>query len=225
MPRLPRECDFLPNSDFEADVELPLDWFRGMMDLLTMEEPPVNAEEQRTLLRWVRTTIEAAVCGPSRMEIPEAELTDRLRAAHGVFVTLRKRHELRGCIGKMDFKQPLWANALEAAVASALEDPRFPPVMPEELPELTIAISILNPPEDLPDSRLFDAQRHGIIVQKGLQHALLLPKVAQEEGWDATTTLEAVCWKAGLRRDAWRDTDTHLQVFTAFDFSELTPSS
>lgn len=185
-----------------------------------MEKPPVNVEEQRTLLRWVRATIEAAVCGESQMEIPDAELTDRLRAPHGVFVTLKKKGELRGCIGKMDFERPLWANALEAAVASALEDPRFPPVLPAELPEITIEISILNPPVDLPRPELFDPARQGIIVQRGLGHALLLPKVAQEEGWDATKTFEAVCWKAGLPTDAWRDPATRLQVFTAFDFGE-----
>jgi AmmeMemoRadiSam system protein A len=196
-----------------------------MMGALKMEEPPVNAEEQRALLRWVRVTIEAAVRGQSLMEIPEGELTDQLCAPHGVFVTLKKNRELRGCIGKMDFDQPLWANALEAAVASALEDPRFPPVLPEEMPEITIEISILNPPVDLPRPELFDPLRQGIIVQRGLCHALLLPKVAQEERWDATKTFEAVCWKAGLPRDAWRDPATHLQVFTAFDFGETTLSS
>jgi AmmeMemoRadiSam system protein A len=191
-----------------------------MMNGRKMEEPPLNAEEQRSLLRWVRTTIEAAVCGQSLMEIPESELTDRLRAPHGVFVTLKKAGALRGCIGKMDFEQPLWSNALEAAAASALEDPRFPPVEPGELPGIAIEISILNPPADLPRPESFDPLRQGIIVQKGMCHALLLPKVAQEEHWDAARTLEAVCWKAGLPKDAWRDPATHLQIFTAFDFGE-----
>ena len=185
-----------------------------------MDKPPVNIEEQHRLLRWVRATSEAAVRGESPMEVPDAELTDGLRALHGAFVTLKKRGELRGCIGKMDFERPLWQNALEAAVASALEDPRFPPVAPHELPEISIEISILNPPEDLPRPELFDPLRHGIIIQKGWCHALFLPKVAQEQGWDARQTLEAVCWKAGLPGDAWRDSDARLSVFTAFDFGE-----
>jgi AmmeMemoRadiSam system protein A len=190
-----------------------------------MEKPPVNVEEQQKLLHWVRATIEAAVRGESQMEIPDTELTDRLRTPLGVFVTLKKQGELRGCIGKMDFERPLWANAQDAAVASALEDPRFPPVMPDELPKISIEISILNPPEDLPRVESFDPLRQGIIVQMGLRHALLLPKVAQEEGWDATKTLETVCWKAGLQADAWRDRAARLQVFTAFDFGESTTSS
>jgi AmmeMemoRadiSam system protein A len=120
----------------------------------------------------------------------------------------------------MDYERPVWANAVDAAVASALEDPRFPPVGSPELGEITIEISILNPPEELPEPGMFDVLRHGIIVEKGWRHALLLPKVAQEQGWDATKTLEMVCEKAGLPMDAWRDPAARLQVFTAFDFGE-----
>ncbi len=188
-----------------------------------MNDAPIDREEQVKLLRWVRATMEAAVGGEPPMEIPEVELSEGLRAPHGVFVTLKTGGELRGCIGKMDFERPLWSNALTAAVASALEDPRFPPVKPAELGGISIEISILNPPEDLPRPEMFDVTRHGIIVEKGWRHALLLPKVASEQGWDATKTLEAVCWKAGLPADAWRDPAARLQVFTAFDFGEPTP--
>ena len=185
-----------------------------------MNAPPIDRDEQEKLLRWVRATIEAAVRGGPLMEIPDAELSERLRAPHGVFVTLKKGGELRGCIGKMDFEQPLWKNALTAAVASALEDPRFPPVKPDELADLSIEISVLNPPEDLPRPEMFDVTRHGIIIEKGWRHGLFLPKVAAEQGWDATKTLEMVCWKAGLPADAWRDPAARLQVFTAFEFGE-----
>lgn len=185
-----------------------------------MDNPPLSRDEREKLLRWVRAAMEAVVRGERPTEVPETELTESLCAAHGVFVTLRKQGELRGCIGKMDFERPLWANALDAAVASALEDPRFSPVQRDELGEITVEISILNPPEDLPRPEMFDALRQGIIVQKGWRHALLLPKVAQEQGWDAIKTLEAVCEKAGLPANAWRDRSARLQVFTAFDFGE-----
>ncbi len=185
-----------------------------------MDDSLLNHGEQLLLLRWARQMIEMEVRRWKRWEIPEEEVFGVLDEPHGVFVTLKKRGELRGCIGKMDFERPLWRNTVEAAIASALEDPRFPPVAPEELHDLTIEISILNPPEDIAEPKMFDVSRHGIIVQKGLRHALLLPKVAQEQGWDATKTLEAVCEKAGLPSDAWRDPTTRLQVFTAFDFGE-----
>ena len=183
-------------------------------------QPSISAGDQQKLLRWARQTVETAVRGSSAMEFPASELTDTLRAPHGAFVTLKKHGELRGCIGRMDFDRPLWENVTAAAVSSALEDPRFPPVRVEELPEVRLEISVLNPPEVLPDVQQFDPQRHGIIVEKGWNHALLLPKVAQEYGWGATKVLETVCLKAGMSVDAWREPDARLQVFTAFDFGE-----
>ncbi|HTS16252.1 MAG TPA: AmmeMemoRadiSam system protein A [Verrucomicrobiae bacterium] len=185
-----------------------------------MNEPPINEVDQNKLLRWVRATIDAAVHGRPAFQPDNAEISEPLRSPHGAFVTLKKGDDLRGCIGKMDFEEPLWKNALAAATASALEDPRFPPVKPGELPDLSIEISILNPPEDLPQAELFDVTKHGIIIEKGWRHGLFLPKVAAEQGWDATKTLEMVCWKAGLPADAWRDPAARLKVFTAFEFGE-----
>jgi AmmeMemoRadiSam system protein A len=190
-----------------------------------MDQPPVSPEGQRQLLRWAREAIERAVRGEGDLEIPEAELTEELCLPHAAFVTLKKQHDLRGCIGKMDFERALWVNVIGAAVASALEDPRFSPVQPEELEEIQLEISVLERPVELPDPAQFDPMRQGIIIEKGMRHALLLPKVAQEYGWDARKTLETVCWKAGLEPDAWRAPDARLQVFTAFDFGEATSAA
>lgn len=180
----------------------------------------LSIAEQHRLLRWARQTIESAVAGTAKPIIPAAELTDRLRQPQAAFVTLTKAGELRGCIGEMDFAAPLYRNLLRATVAAALEDPRFPPVQPEELPALKLEISVLEPPVPIARPELFDVHRHGIIVECGFHRALLLPKVAREYGWDAKTTLEAVCHKAGLPEDAWRGPDTRLQVFTAVEFGE-----
>lgn len=185
-----------------------------------MQPTPVNSDEQAKLLRWARGAIELVVREGAPYEVHQAELTDALRAPHGAFVTLKKAGELRGCIGKMDFDRPLWRNVVDAAVASAIDDPRFPPVEDDELHQIRLEISVLEPPFKIARPEEFDAQKHGIIVEKGMRHALLLPKVAQEYGWDARKTLETVCWKAGLPTDAWRDPDARLSVFTAFDFGE-----
>jgi uncharacterized protein len=188
-------------------------------------QPLFNPQSQEKLLRWARAAIERAVRDDPSVEIPATELSDDLRRPYAAFVTLKKHGELRGCIGKMDHARPVWENVLDAAVAAALEDPRFPPVEPPELPELRVSISVLQVPVDLPDASRFDQQTQGIIVERGWHHALLLPKVAQEYGWDARKVLETVCLKAGLLADAWRDPGTHLQVFTAFDFGEVETSS
>jgi AmmeMemoRadiSam system protein A len=185
-----------------------------------MPEPPVNAAEQQKLLGWARQTVHAAVCEAIEVHVPEKELTPNLRAPHGVFVTLTKTGQLRGCIGQMDFSRPLWENCMRSAVSSSLEDPRFPPVGPAELPSLHLEISVLEPPWPIRNIEEFDHLRHGIIIKKGWRHGLFLPQVAGEQGWDKQKTLEMVCLKAGLPSDAWRAPDVRLEIFTAFVFGE-----
>jgi len=180
----------------------------------------VNAAEQSKLLRWARQAIEQAVSDENPTPVPAQELNPELCAPHAAFVTLKKHGELRGCIGRMDFARPVWENVVSAAISSALEDPRFDPVRPDELPDLRLEISILEPPAELKRFEDYDAQRHGIIIEKGLHHALFLPKVAQEYGWDERETLEKLCSKASLPAGAWRDPDACLKIFTAFDFAE-----
>ena len=179
-----------------------------------------SAEDRQRLLRWARRAVEEAVRGERLTPVSDDELSPATCNLCAAFVTLKKCGELRGCIGRMDFDRPLWRNVVDAAVASALEDPRFEAVRPEELTELHLEISVLEPPVELKRIEDFDAQRHGIIIEKGYRHALLLPKVAQEHGWDESKVLEILCWKAGLPADAWREPDARLQVFTALDFAE-----
>lgn len=181
---------------------------------------PVGEAGQRRLLALARAAIASALGVGPQVRISDADLTDDLRAPHGAFVTLKEEGELRGCIGRLDFEVPLWTNVIRSAVSSALEDPRFEPLEAGELPSVLIEISVLEPPVPLPDPAGFDPQVHGIIVELRGRRALLLPKVAQEYGWDARMTLETVCRKAGLPPDAWRDPAARLMVFTAFDFAE-----
>lgn len=180
----------------------------------------LNDAEKQTLLRCARQTIEAAVQGKKPPVIPKTELTATLCSPQGVFVTLKKRGELRGCIGMMDFETAAWENVARAAKASALEDPRFPSVVPGEIPELRLEISLLEPPHEIKSVDEFDHLQHGIIITRGWNHGLFLPQVAREEGWDKEKTLEMACWKAGLPADAWRDPRARLEVFTAFVFGE-----
>ena len=185
-----------------------------------MDRPPVDPEDRKTLLLLARRAIVGAVLGGEPVRVDERELSDDLRAPRGAFVTLTEGGDLRGCIGRLDFETALWANVIEAAISSALDDPRFPPVAPSELPILRVEVSVLERPVDIASPEGFDVRVHGIIVSRGFRRGLLLPQVAEEQGWDARTTLEAACRKAGLAANAWLDPDTHLQVFTAFHFSE-----
>lgn len=181
---------------------------------------PLAIEEQHQLLAWARQTIRAAVGGGAPFVVPADALNERFRRPHAAFVTLWKHGQLRGCIGRLDFERPLWENVMSAAVAAALEDPRFPAVEPGEVDDLRLEVSLLNPPRPIGSWTAFEAGRHGIILRRGLRSALLLPQVARERGWDAAQTLSAACEKAGLPADAWHTADLQLEVFEGCEFGE-----
>jgi hypothetical protein len=182
--------------------------------------PAIGEEDQRRLLAWARQAIAASIGRDPGPRIEERDLTEALAAPSSAFVTLTERGELRGCIGRLDPERPLWENVLESAVSAAIGDPRFEPVRGSELDDLRVEISILDLPVEIESPDAFDPDVHGIIVERGRQRGLLLPKVAREQGWGRTETLRAACWKAGLSPDAWQDPRTRLSVFTAFVFAE-----
>lgn len=179
--------------------------------------------ERALLLRLAREEIRATVTGSTTPGPDDGELSDALRALHGAFVTLTVGDDLRGCVGTLDFSEPLWANVLAAAASAATRDPRFYPVEPDELDAIRVEVTVLEPPVELADKAAFDPQVHGIIVERRGRRALLLPQVAQRYGWDAGRTLAAVCEKAGLAPDAWRAPDARLSVFLATSFEEGAP--
>ncbi|GIW20660.1 MAG: hypothetical protein KatS3mg065_0956 [Chloroflexota bacterium] len=178
---------------------------------------PPGAEARREADR--ATDSEAPGAGQPAAGLPERASQQLVRPA-AAFVTLTTAGELRGCMGRLDAERPLWENVRDAAIAAAIGDPRFPPLTPEEVPGVRIEISILSPLTEIADAAEFDAERHGIVVEAAGRRALLLPKVAREQGWDEASTLAAVCRKAGLPPDAWRWPEARLWVFEAEDFGE-----
>ena len=99
----------------------------------------------------------------------------------------------------------LAAEVARCAADSASEDPRFPPVAVDELPDLALEISVLGPLEAIdPRPGAFTIGGHGLVVEQGPRRGLLLPQVATEWGWDAEQFLRQTCVKAGLPPDAWR---------------------
>ncbi|HBT20926.1 MAG TPA: AMMECR1 domain-containing protein [Peptococcaceae bacterium] len=109
--------------------------------------------------------------------VPE-DIPDELKKPAGAFVSLKKRGQLRGCIGTF---RPTRKNAAEEiimnAISAATQDPRFPPVSPEELDELEITVDILKEPQPVRDLSELDPKKYGIIVKKGMRRGLLLPDI------------------------------------------------
>jgi AmmeMemoRadiSam system protein A len=184
----------------------------------------LDPSDQRRLLDIARRAIEAAVRRSPDRGLDGAAHSPALAEPAAAFVTLHERGGLRGCIGLMRFDVPLWINVHDAAAAAALDDPRFLPVTESELGAIEVEVSVLEPPVELPDPAGFEAGRHGIVVERGMGRALLLPQVAAEMGWDAEQMLDAVCRKAGLSGSAWRDKETRLFVFESVCFGEREPA-
>jgi AmmeMemoRadiSam system protein B/AmmeMemoRadiSam system protein A len=181
-------------------------------------EEILNKEEKKFLLDIARKSINAAVKGKSTIEFEPP--TERLREPKGVFVTLNKKGNLRGCIGYIQAVKPLYKSVSEMAVSAALKDPRFPPVSPQEIPDLTIEISVLTPLQKLENLEDVKVGRDGLYIKKGISSGLLLPQVATEYGWDRETFLEQTCYKAGLPSNAYKDPDTQIYTFQALIFNE-----
>jgi AmmeMemoRadiSam system protein A len=178
----------------------------------------VETSDKQRLLDLARTTVEATARRTPRPTLTQEELTPGILEPAAAFVTLRRNGDLRGCIGLMRYDTSLWVNVREAAVAAARDDPRFMPLGADELDGLEVEVSVLEPPRRIDDASEFVAGMHGIVVERGDCRALLLPQVAPEMGWGETEMLEAVCRKAGLRPDAWRDPATRLYVFESVCF-------
>lgn len=178
------------------------------------EPGKLTAEERKELFRIARASVEAAV---RDKPMPETSpLTPVLGEKRGVFVTLKVRGQLRGCIGYIEAVKPLYRAAAEMAREAAVGDPRFPPVSEKELPLLEYEISVLTPKRQISDPKEFVTGKHGIIVERDGRSGVFLPQVAPEQGWDRETTLSYLCaHKAGLPADAWKDKRTKLYVFEA----------
>jgi AmmeMemoRadiSam system protein B/AmmeMemoRadiSam system protein A len=163
---------------------------------------------RETLVRWLETDTL-----PTTRRLPAAAALPR-----GAFVTLRKRGELRGCIGQIFPAGPLGATVGRMAIAAALEDPRFPPVTQGELAGLDLEISVLGPTRSVQASEVVPG-RDGVVLAKAGRRAVFLPQVATEQGWGREALLDHLCEKGGLPRTCWRE-GASLEAFQADVFAE-----
>lgn len=176
----------------------------------------LGPEEKRALLALAREAVTRFVTTGGLVDAPAGPA---FAVPRGVFVTLRKRGTLRGCIGYVEPIRPLGRAVVETAVLAASEDPRFPAIREEELGALSFEVSVLTPARDAAGPREVAVGRHGLIISRDGRRGLLLPQVATENGWDRETFLEEACLKAGLPRDAWKR-GARIQVFEAIVFGE-----
>ena len=163
----------------------------------------IDSKDRSELLRVARRAVEESLRnGDFRPEIPDS---GPLAEKRGAFVTLTRSGKLRGCIGLVVSDRPLTQVVAEMAVAAARDDYRFSPVREEELADLRVEISALTPLEPVESPADIRVGRDGLLIRKGNRSGLLLPQVAEREGWDAERFLDETCRKAGLPAGAWRE--------------------
>jgi AmmeMemoRadiSam system protein A len=175
-------------------------------------------DDQRLLLQVARNAVRSYLLkeSPRLPEIPGGTLAE----AHGIFVSIHtKNGELRGCIGNIHPVGPLLRSAAECAIAAAVGDPRFMPLMIGELDDVEFEISVLSPMQAVHHVSEIEVGRHGLLISRKGSRGLLLPQVATTYGWDRERFLAETCRKAGLNADAWKDGAT-IQSFSAVVFAE-----
>ncbi len=185
----------------------------------------LTPEEGEKAVRLARKAIETYL---SRKETIEDRFDGVFAEKRGVFTTLTKHGELRGCIGFPYPIRRLDEAIVESAISAATQDPRFPPVRLQEMDEIDVEVTVLTPPEKLdvpPEKRAeaIEVGRHGLMVVYGPYSGLLLPQVAVEHGMDEEEFLTHTCLKAGLPPDCWLMKGVDIYTFEGQIFKEVRP--
>lgn len=189
----------------------------------------VSDQEGHELVRAARLAAAEYISKGRRVKLSD-DLKARFSFKSGVFVTLNKGKNLRGCIGFPTPERMLHQSLVDAAIAAATEDPRFLPVMPEELDRITFEVTVLTPPAELRVSDpseypgMIKVGRDGLIVMWEFGSGLLLPQVPVEYGWDAIEFLNHCCEKAGAPPDCWKKKSTRILRFEGMAFKEARPN-
>lgn len=186
-------------------------------------DPFLTLEEEEILLRIARLTLEKWIKEkkyPSEKEIETYGITPRIQDKAGVFVSLHKLGELRGCIGYVTETTSILQSVIENTVNAASKDHRFSPLEQDELNLVGIEISVMTPLTPVNDIETIKVGKDGLVIEKGFHRGLLLPQVAPEWGWDKYEFLEQTCKKAGLPSDAYMKKDVRIFKFQAQVFSE-----
>ena len=169
------------------------------------------------LVRLAKRAVELFV-REGRIMTDAGELSGEMPEKAGVFVCLKKNGRLRGCVGTI---RPVTAcaaqEAIRNAIASASEDPRFPPIGPHELDEIDYTVDVLQPPEKIAGPSELDVKRYGVIVVKGERRGLLLPDL---EGVDSVEDqVRIAMMKAGINPSEGAEGDMEMYRFEVARYS------
>jgi len=187
-----------------------------------------SLEHGKQLIKLARDAVSKYV--DKKNFVASSSIKQMFSEPKGVFVTLTKQGNLRGCIGFPEPIYPLHEAIVKAAQSAASSDPRFPPLSKVELKEITIEVSVLTRPQRIDVRNPGEYLNHitigkdGLIVRGTFNSGLLLPQVAVEYEWHPEMFLSQTCVKAGLNADSWHDFENcRVYKFQAQVFSEQNP--
>lgn len=181
----------------------------------------LSEEDKKVLLKLARKTIEYCL---RKRAVPEANelgvaVSEAMKQPRAAFVTLTKNKMLRGCIGDIFPRQPLYKSVMANAINAAINDTRFKSMEISECNDISIEISALTVPEPVKSAKDIRIGIDGVILSKSGRTAVFLPQVAVEQHWGLEEMLSNLSEKAGLAADAWKEGAKFL-VFQAEVFGE-----
>jgi len=187
----------------------------------------LSEQQGHLLVRLARQTIEQHLGVSPALLISDEELAQPdLLQKRGVFVTLHKRGDLRGCIGSLAAVETIVDGVRRNALNAAFHDFRFNPVGEDELAQLHVEVSVLTEPGPLPYAapedllHLLKPFHDGVILEgAGQARATFLPQVWQQLP-TAEEFLGHLCRKAGLAESAWRSGNVHISTYQVQSFEE-----
>ncbi len=185
----------------------------------------LSSDEKTILLIIARQSLNLAVGGKTIPPLDLPSLPATLRELGSSFVTLTIQGALRGCIGSLVPMMPLAEDVREHAIAAALNDYRFSPVMPAELPDINIEVSVLtvpkpltyDDPEQLPG--YLRPGIDGVVLKDGVRRATFLPQV-WEKLPDPVDFLSHLCLKMGASPNLWMHKKMIVEIYQVEEFQE-----
>lgn len=145
-------------------------------------------------VQLARQAISTYIIEGKILEAPK-DLSREMQKKAGVFVSLKKHGELRGCIGTFaPTTKNIAHEIIRNSIESATRDPRFSPVTADEISDLVISVDVLTEPEKIESIKDLDAKRFGVIVKSGNKRGLLLPAL---EGVETPEEQIEICRRKG----------------------------
>jgi AmmeMemoRadiSam system protein A len=184
----------------------------------------LTSDERKTLLRLARISIEDRLRRDGSLEraLAPPPASPGLVEPRACFVTLHlpegAAERLRGCVGSLEPRDPLFRSVVENARQAAFHDPRFPPLGEEDLARIVLSVSVLTPVTPIDGPGPIVLGRDGVVFARASRRSVFLPEVAVAQGWTVEELLENLALKAGLDRRDWRGAE--LSTFQTEVFGE-----